>query len=208
MAQFKDAEFGFSKDSMRYGLPPEDPMEFVHGLDLSEIEVSDGGYYFDHADNDPYEVDPHRGADWLDKLVYGQNSMLGGKAPAFRSVLIRTEFMESLSIGLQRKVGFNPRSVGGDSPTIGQIVSAWYQVLDKKISTKVGYPRDKWAAPLLIWIHSLTSMEARQYLVGVRKEIGYLKEQEKEVRNARLLLRAATYAEEQLGLMLNNLDEA
>ena len=116
--------------------------------------------------------------------------------------------MESLSIGLQRKVGFNPRSVGGDSPTIGQIVSAWYQVLDKKISTKVGYPRDKWAAPLLIWIHSLTSMEARQYLVGVRKEIGYLKEQEKEVRNARLLLRAATYAEEQLGLMLNNLDEA
>ena len=207
-----ECSFSFSKRSnlpvKERFMPPEDPLEFVHGLDLSEIEVSDGGYYFDHADNDPYEADPYRGADWLDKLVYGQNSLLGGKAPAFRSVLMREEFMLSLSIGLQRRVGFNPRSVGGNSPTIGQIVSAWYQVLDKKISTNVCYPRDKWTAPLIIWIHSLTSMQARQYLVGVRKEIDFLRTHEHWESNARLLLRAATYAEEQLSLMLSNLDEA
>ena len=152
-----------------YDLPEEDPMEFVHGIDLAEVEVSDGGYYFDHPNNDPYEYDPYRGADWYQRAVYGDSSLVGRGPDRYYSVLMSSAFAQSMSIGLQRKVWVNLKTLP-QRPNAEELLRAWSKVINSKHSAPVKEKRSMWMIPLIVWIEVLSRQEAGMYLMACRKE--------------------------------------
>lgn len=163
--------FAFRSVTKTLRLPEEDPMEFSpHGFDLSEVEVSDGGYYFDRPDNDPDEFNPYKGGDWYAKAVYGDRSLMGGRLRKQYSVLLRPEFSESLSLGLCRMLGFNRRALPLN-PQPREIVSAWKQVIASKQGKHLPEEaRKDWRMPIALWVGSLSSSEAGMYLQACRKE--------------------------------------
>ncbi len=155
-------------------LPEEDPMEFVHGIDLSEVEISDGDYYFDRPDNDPYEYDPYRGADWYQRAVYGDNSLVGRAPNRYYSVLLTSAFAQAMSIGLQRKVWVNPKALP-QRPNTEDLLRAWSKAIGSKHSTPIKEKRSMWMLPLMAWIETLSRHDAGMYLMACRKEYAMVK---------------------------------
>lgn len=152
-----------------YDLPEEDPMEFVHGIDLAEVEVSDGGYFFEHPDNDPYEYNPYRGGDWYQRAVYGDNSLVGRGPDRYYSVLLATAFAQAMSIGLGRKVWVNPKTLP-QRPDAEDLLKAWSKAIDSKHSAPIKEKRSMWRIPLMAWIETLSRHDAGMYLMACRKE--------------------------------------
>lgn len=158
-----------------YDLPPEDPMEFSpHGIDLSEVEVSDGGYYFERLDNDPYEYNPYRGGDWYQRAVYGDNSLVGRGPDRYYSVLMAAAFAQAMSIGLGRKVWVNPKALP-QRPNPEDLLRAWSRSIDSKNSSPVREKRSMWMLPLMAWIEVLSRHDAGMYLMACRKEYTMVK---------------------------------
>ena len=149
-------------------------MEFVHGIDLSELEVSDGGYFFDHPNNDPHDVNPYRGADWYQRAVYGDNSLIGRGADRYYSVMLASAFAQAMSIGLGRKVWVNPKALP-QRPNSEDLLRAWSKAIDSKNSSPVREKRSMWRLPLMAWIETLSRHEAGMYLMAGRKEYAMAK---------------------------------
>jgi len=158
-----------------YDLPEEDPMEFTpHGIDLSEVEVSDGGYYFERMDNDPYEYNPYRGGDWYQRAVYSDNSLVGRGPDRYYSVLLAAAFAQAMSIGLGRKVWVNPKALP-ERPDAEDLLKAWSKAIDSKRSSPIKEKRSMWPLPLMAWIETLSRSDAGMYLMACRKEYAMVK---------------------------------
>ena len=177
-----------------YDLPEEDPMEFVHGIDLSEFEVSDGGYFFDHPNNDPYDANPYRGGDWYQRAVYGDNSLVGRGPGRYYSVMLASAFAQAMSIGLQRKVWVNPKALP-QRPNPECLLLAWSKAIDSKHSSPIREKRSMWMLPLMAWIETLSRHEAGMYLMACRKEYAIVKRMKQPPTG---LLRVLEYAGKRL----------
>ncbi|NBK25806.1 MAG: hypothetical protein EOM68_27795, partial [Spirochaetia bacterium] len=146
------AEYFKEHGGETYGMPTENPVEYHNGMDLSKIEVSNGEYYFNREDNDPYEDDPYRGSYWYMNAVYGDTSMMGGGSKRiFRySILTQKFFAESMTLVHEKEMWINHNMLPVSWEPKDAMRLWWSATHDR--SRKAVEPQEDWRNPVFAWL--------------------------------------------------------